>query len=180
MIRSFSWFEPDILRQSSRPEWPVMLHNLCFLHAAIQLRARFGQGGWNCPQDFFNIGYSCLQVRPHLFTGMTTLDRCAHAIINGRFTIILIKDDRQSTCFQFINAIYFQNMKKTKEKHLCSFFMKVFRSFDSLIFFLQEALAIVQSEFKEPLTSVAPDGSQNSRSVSYNGIRYMVAEVCMH
>lgn len=62
MIRSFSWFEPDILKQSSRPEWPVMLHNLCFLHAAIQLRARFGQGGWNCPQDFFNIGYSCLQV----------------------------------------------------------------------------------------------------------------------
>lgn len=44
-------------------------------------------------------------------------------------------------------------------------------------FFLQEALAIVQNEFKEPLTSVAPDGSQNSRSVSYNGIRYMVAEV---
>ncbi|XP_052708586.1 uncharacterized protein LOC128183562 isoform X10 [Crassostrea angulata] len=101
MIRSFSWFEPDILKQSSRPEWPVMLHNLCFLHAAIQLRARFGQGGWNCPQDFFNIGYSCLQ----------------------------------------------------------------------------EALAIVQNEFKEPLTSVAPDGSQNSRSVSYNGIRYMVAEI---
>lgn len=41
----------------------------------------------------------------------------------------------------------------------------------------QEALAIVQSEFREPLNSVAPDGSQMSRSVSYNGIRYMVAEV---
>ena len=64
MIRSFSWFEPDILRQSSRPEWPVMLHNLCYLHAAIQLRARFGQGGWNSPGDFNNIGYNCLQVTP--------------------------------------------------------------------------------------------------------------------
>ena len=62
MIRSLSWFEPDLLRQSSRQEWPVILHNLCYLHAALQLRARFGQGGWNSPTDFNSIGFSALQV----------------------------------------------------------------------------------------------------------------------
>lgn len=57
LCRSMSWMEPDILKQSNRPEWPAMLHNLCYLHATIQLRARFGQGGWNCPEDFGNISF---------------------------------------------------------------------------------------------------------------------------
>ncbi|KAL4232681.1 hypothetical protein ACF0H5_007369 [Mactra antiquata] len=56
LVRSFNNFEPDILKQSSRAEWPVMLHNLCYLHAAIQLRTRYGFGGWNCPSDFHHIG----------------------------------------------------------------------------------------------------------------------------
>ena len=62
LVRSFTWFEPDVLRQSSRSEWPVMLHNLCYLHAAIQLRTRFGHGGWNSPVDFLNICNTELQV----------------------------------------------------------------------------------------------------------------------
>ncbi|XP_067674368.1 uncharacterized protein [Haliotis asinina] len=57
LVRSFMWMEPDILKQSNRPEWPLVLHNLCYLHAAVQLRARFGQGGWNAPQDLANIGF---------------------------------------------------------------------------------------------------------------------------
>lgn len=107
MIRSFSWFEPDILKQSSRPEWPVMLHNLCFLHAAIQLRARFGQGGWNCPQDFFNIGYSCLQVR-HQLSGMRSTVRyninCSCQLFYSHFTDKagrLINGDMLA-CFNFL------------------------------------------------------------------------------
>ncbi|XP_053397319.1 dynein axonemal heavy chain 5-like isoform X6 [Mercenaria mercenaria] len=56
IVRSFSNFEPDILKQSTRAEWPLMLHNLCYLHAAIQLRTRFGFGGWNSPVDFHHIG----------------------------------------------------------------------------------------------------------------------------
>ncbi|XP_060567478.1 dynein axonemal heavy chain 5-like [Ruditapes philippinarum] len=56
IVRSFSNFEPDILKQSTRAEWPLMLHNLCYLHAAIQLRTRFGFGGWNNPADFLHIG----------------------------------------------------------------------------------------------------------------------------
>ena len=64
LVRSMSWMEPDILKQANRSDtqWPAMLHNLCYLHAAIQLRARFGQGGWNLPEDFLNIGFRELQV----------------------------------------------------------------------------------------------------------------------
>ena len=62
LIRNLSWMEPDILKQSSRPEWPAMLHNLCYCHAAIQLRGRFGFGGWNLPQEFATIGFRELQV----------------------------------------------------------------------------------------------------------------------
>lgn len=107
MIRSFSWFEPDILKQSSRPEWPVMLHNLCFLHAAIQLRARFGQGGWNCPQDFFNIGYSCLQVR-HQLSGMRSTVRndiyCSCQLFYSQFTDKAgrLINGRKLACFNFL------------------------------------------------------------------------------
>ena len=39
-----------------------MLHNLCYLHAAISLRSRFGLGGWNTPSDFHQIGFSELLV----------------------------------------------------------------------------------------------------------------------
>ncbi|KAK3577475.1 hypothetical protein CHS0354_032326 [Potamilus streckersoni] len=58
LLRSFTWFEPDILKQSPRAEWPVVLHNLCYLHAVIQLRTRFGFGGWNNPADLQQIGHS--------------------------------------------------------------------------------------------------------------------------
>ncbi|KAL5010133.1 hypothetical protein ScPMuIL_012438 [Solemya velum] len=101
LIRSFSLFEPDILRQSYRTEWPLMLHNLCYLHSAIQLRTRFGRGGWNCAADFFNIGQSELQ----------------------------------------------------------------------------EALAFMVAEFRDPLFCTTSDGVQMPRTTSWTGIRYMLAEV---
>ncbi|XP_025098007.1 LOW QUALITY PROTEIN: dynein gamma chain, flagellar outer arm-like [Pomacea canaliculata] len=69
LCRSMSWMEPDILKQSNRAEWPVMLHNLCYLHAAIRLRARFGQGGWNCPADFANISFRELQESVNFTVG---------------------------------------------------------------------------------------------------------------
>ena len=54
--------EADILKQSNRSEWSAVLHNLCYCHAAIQLRARFGFGGWNLPHEFLSIGFRELQV----------------------------------------------------------------------------------------------------------------------
>lgn len=62
LIRSFNSFDSDILKQSSRQEWAPILHNLCYVHAALQLRARFGQSGWNNPKDFSKIGFTELMV----------------------------------------------------------------------------------------------------------------------
>ncbi|XP_052089132.1 uncharacterized protein LOC127725852 isoform X10 [Mytilus californianus] len=101
LIRSFNCFDSDILKQSSRQEWAPMLHNLCYVHAAIQLRARFGMSGWNGPKDFSKIGYTELM----------------------------------------------------------------------------ESLSILVSEFKDPLSCIAPDGSQMSRPTSWTGLRYMMSEI---
>ncbi|CAG5121560.1 unnamed protein product, partial [Candidula unifasciata] len=56
LMRSFTLMDADILKRSNRSEWPVLLHNLCYLHAAIQLRTRFGTNGWNLPYDFASLG----------------------------------------------------------------------------------------------------------------------------
>ncbi|XP_059166583.1 dynein axonemal heavy chain 8-like [Physella acuta] len=69
LIRNMTWMEPDILRQSSRPDWPAMLHNLCYVHAAIHLRTRFGSGGWNLPHEFSNIGFRELQEAVNFTVG---------------------------------------------------------------------------------------------------------------
>ncbi|XP_070190368.1 uncharacterized protein [Littorina saxatilis] len=71
LVRSMSWMEPDILKQANRSDsqWPAMLHNLCYLHAAIQLRARYGHGGWNVPEDFLNIGFRELQESVNFTVG---------------------------------------------------------------------------------------------------------------
>ncbi|GFN75495.1 dynein beta chain, ciliary [Plakobranchus ocellatus] len=69
LVRNMSWMEPDVLKQSNRPEWPAMLHNLCYLHAAVHLRARFNTGGWNCPYEFQSVGFRELQEAVSLIVG---------------------------------------------------------------------------------------------------------------
>ena len=63
----FSYFEPDVVKMSSRPEWAPFLHNLCYLHGALQLKARLGRAGWNRPQEFFNLRFTELFVSEYLF-----------------------------------------------------------------------------------------------------------------
>ena len=62
MLRALSWLDADFLRQNSRGEWAPLVHNLCYLHGAVRLRARFGRGGWNVPTDFLQIGNNELVV----------------------------------------------------------------------------------------------------------------------
>ena len=62
----FSYFEPDVVKMSSRPEWAPFLHNLCYLHGALQLKARLGRAGWNRPQEFFNLRFTELFVSEYL------------------------------------------------------------------------------------------------------------------
>ena len=47
MVRSFAWIEPDQLKSSNKPEWPVLLHNLCYFHSCLRLRLRYTKCGWN-------------------------------------------------------------------------------------------------------------------------------------
>ena len=63
ILRSFAWMDADTLKQSSRNEWPAVLHNICYLHAAIQLRARFGKAGWNAPETIQDLSNNELFVR---------------------------------------------------------------------------------------------------------------------
>ncbi|XP_053567991.1 uncharacterized protein LOC128657631 [Bombina bombina] len=50
MIHSWQLISHETLGMSTRPEWPVVLHNLCFLHCAIRLRTLYGaSAGWNYP-----------------------------------------------------------------------------------------------------------------------------------
>ncbi|XP_033113255.1 dynein heavy chain 5, axonemal-like isoform X2 [Anneissia japonica] len=50
LIRGISLVDTDMLKTSSRSEWPPLLHNLIMLHGTLRLRARFGRSGWNLPQ----------------------------------------------------------------------------------------------------------------------------------
>lgn len=49
MVRSLSWIDSDLIKSSTKPEWPVLLHNLCFFHSCLRLRTRYSRCGWNSP-----------------------------------------------------------------------------------------------------------------------------------
>ena len=48
--RSFDWVDSDLVKSSNKPEWPILLHNLCYFHSMLRLRSRYTSGcGWNSP-----------------------------------------------------------------------------------------------------------------------------------
>lgn len=56
-MRAFSLIDNDLLRHSNKPEWIPLLHNICYLHCALNLRTRFLQAGWDLPTmtSFTNV-----------------------------------------------------------------------------------------------------------------------------
>ena len=60
LSRAFSQIDNDLLRHSSKAEWVPLLHNICYLHCALNLRTRFGQAGWDLPTltSFSNVELS--------------------------------------------------------------------------------------------------------------------------
>ncbi|XP_066569884.1 dynein axonemal heavy chain 8 [Amia ocellicauda] len=49
MVRCMQQVCSDTLHSSGRPEWPALIHNLCYVHCAVRLRASSGgPTGWNC------------------------------------------------------------------------------------------------------------------------------------
>lgn len=55
IVKSFSWIDSEQLKISSRPEWTILLHNLCYFHSCLKLRNRYTRCGWNSP---FTINFS--------------------------------------------------------------------------------------------------------------------------
>ena len=97
LLRSFNrmqLMDIDMIKHSSRPEWPAVLHNLCYLHGAIRLRARFGRGGWNVPQDLMQIGNIELHVKTmfitEIFVGcnIIVLSRFCHSFSLHFFSLL--------------------------------------------------------------------------------------------
>lgn len=58
LVRAFGMIDSEVLKCSGRAEWPAMLHNLCYIHSAIKLRARFHKAGLNAPNDLLQVGAS--------------------------------------------------------------------------------------------------------------------------
>nr|XP_014351636.1 PREDICTED: dynein heavy chain 8, axonemal-like [Latimeria chalumnae] len=48
LMRCLQWVDSESLWSGTHPDWLAVVHNLCFLHCAVRLRAQYGNTtGWN-------------------------------------------------------------------------------------------------------------------------------------
>jgi dynein heavy chain len=69
LVRSYIGFTDEFLVDCKKPkEWAQLLYGVCFLHAIVQDRRRFGPLGWNVAYDFSqtDLQVSALQLQMFL------------------------------------------------------------------------------------------------------------------
>lgn len=74
LVRDFSVVDSETLKCSGRNEWPAMLHNLCYIHSAVRLRARYDKAGFNVPYAFDSVGAQ------ELFVSTITVSTCYYIL----------------------------------------------------------------------------------------------------
>ena len=68
LIRSFVSFTDEFLEDCSKPkEWRSLLFCLCFYHAVVQDRRKFGSLGWNIAYDFAQSDLSICTLQLRIF-----------------------------------------------------------------------------------------------------------------
>ena len=92
VVRALLTIDPEIVKTSSRSDWLPTVHNLCFLHASLRLRARYGRSGWNIPSDFLQFSNRELVVIIlHYFTQFYQVEVacCVCAVFILKFVILV-------------------------------------------------------------------------------------------
>eukprot|EP00960_Hanusia_phi_P037730 753088-Hanusia_phi.AAC.7 len=68
VISTYLKFEGDYLHECSKPsEWRKLLFGICFLHAVVQDRRKFGPLGWNILYEFAEGDLDCCRQQLQMF-----------------------------------------------------------------------------------------------------------------
>ena len=70
LLRFFSTvMDSEVVSSSNRPEWLPCLHNICLLHGAINLRAKFPVNvGWQDPLAMREVNIEHLKVGNYIYS----------------------------------------------------------------------------------------------------------------
>jgi dynein heavy chain, axonemal len=97
LVKAFSLVDTDLLRHSSKPEWLPLLHNICYLHCALNLRTRFQQAGWDLPSLTHFTAVELMGAFQMLAREFTIVDQSNVRLESAQSTNALIPSNDSNT-----------------------------------------------------------------------------------